>query len=163
ERTARLGILRVRPIQLNACGFELLAERFEVLHIKSDMVEYASFGRDGSTVCLAKSQVHARYIRCLVLTTHARLRAERLRIPVLNLRYFLLRHEQVDVMVLDWKLLVFVFENFDAQSVGCHHERLIRSAGPARLYGNACSFPFRDRFLSVGDDESNVVHDGAYS
>src|SRR5262245_56698292 len=51
ERTARLGILRVRPIELNAGGFEFLAERFEVLHIEADMVEHASFGRDGSTVC----------------------------------------------------------------------------------------------------------------
>src|SRR2546425_8168263 len=68
----------------------------------------------------------------------------------------------MNVMMLDWKLLVLVFQNFDAQFVACYDKRLIGSAIAPRKHRYTRSFPGFDRFLHVLDGETDVVDDGTH-
>src|SRR5213594_3282974 len=85
EPAAGLRILRVWPIELDTGRFKLFAESFQVLNIKPNVIEDAAFRGHRRPVGFGKCQVDARDVGGLILAPRAGLRAERLRVPCLNL------------------------------------------------------------------------------
>src|SRR5687767_2880770 len=78
KRAARLRVLRVRPIQLDAGCLELLCKRFEIPDVETDVIQHAPFGSDGALRAAGKRQVHARQVCRLELPARAWLGAEEL-------------------------------------------------------------------------------------
>ncbi len=128
KRGPGLRILRVGSVQLDAGGLEFLAERFQVLDVEADVIEHSSLCGNRRHVRAGKNQICSGQVSGFVLSSHAGLGAEYLAVPGLNLRYLGFRYVEMNVMMLDRKFLVFVFQDLDPQFIRGNDKGLIRSA-----------------------------------
>src|SRR5512147_148314 len=94
---------------------------------------------------LGEPQLGARNVGHRSLVAHARLGAERLRIPRLALQDRRLRQEEVDVLVPDRDALLLVLENLDLQAVRCGDVGLVRPVVVAGLHRYAGGLPLGGR------------------
>ena len=144
ERAAVVG-RRIGPIHLDPGGFELLDEALQVLHVEADVVEHPPLGGGGRRGGLGEPQLRARNVRDRRLVAHARLGAERLRVPGLALGDRGFRQEEVDVLVPDRNALLLVLQDLDLQAVRRGDVGLVRPVVVAGLHRHARGLPLGDR------------------